>query len=299
MDRLRLGVSLLVFGGLTYFAPFALANKQCDDAYLTVQNLRAGGKFVDARSAIDTCITVCNEDKPSAKNATIDCIAWSKEDVIRTPSVLISARDGLGNELSAVQVTIDDHVVATSLTGQPIFLNTGPHTIVLDGNGVREVRPIVSIDSERKTLSVVLGQVPVVPVTNRKNELTPPPYHDPAGGTSAVRVVGFVTAGLGLAGLGLGTYFGVHALGRDKDAMCDASNVCANPDARLDAQKEGAIATGALVAGGALFLGGVVMVLVAPSKSGATSARGPAPLHTLGLAPLVGSGTGFLLRGVF
>lgn len=275
-------------------ASLASAEEGCNEVYVQVQKLRRDGKLVDARRPLETCLSACADDTPASKHAITRCQEWRKEDATRTPTLLISAKDGSQNDLSTVQVTIDGQVVASSLNGQPIPLNVGPHTVVLVGHGASETRTIVAADSERKKLAVVLGQVPLVlpPAGGAAPGGVPAagpqaPAGDTGGGTPALKIVGYVSGGLGLVGIGIGTYFGLHSLSLDKEAKCDAMNICENPDARTAAQQSVTGAIGGFVAGGALLIGGLLMVVASPSSTKATAGRvGP-----VRATPLIGAGT--------
>lgn len=281
------------------YAPGALAEERCDEVYVSVQRLRRDGKLVDARKPLEACLSACTDDTPAARHAITRCQEWRREDATRTPTLLISAKDGLQNDLASVQVTIDGQVVASSLTGQPIPLNLGPHTIVLVGNGATETRSILATDSERKKLAVVLGRAPAsaTPTATPAPALTGgrrPVQVDAGegGGTPTLKIVGYVSGGLGLVGLGVGTYFGLRSLSFDKEARCDGMNVCENPDARVSAQQSAGGAIGGFVAGGALLVGGLLMVVASPST------RSAARVGSVRAAPLVGGGAvGLSLSG--
>ena len=87
----------------------------------------------------------------------------------------------------------------------------------------------------------------------------------PAGGGQ--RATGLIVGAAGLAGLGVGAYFGVVSLDRHRDAephcagnVCDATGVSLRDDAR----QAGNASTVAFAAGGALLLGGVITYALAP-----------------------------------
>jgi hypothetical protein len=103
----------------------------------------------------------------------------------------------------------------------------------------------------------------------------------------AQRATGLVVGAAGLAGLGVGAYFGVLSLDRHRDAephcsgnVCDATGVSLRDDAR----RAGDAATVALAGGGALLLGGVITYAMAPrgSEYRPTVAVGPGSLMISG-----------------
>jgi len=123
--------------------------------------------------------------------------------------------------------------------------------------------------------------VPVVaPVVAAKPEPAPPPAPPPPppeeGGMSALAVTGLVVAGVGVVGLGVGAYFGLDAMNEDElaDAAC-TETVCqsAADQAHADnAVKSAKTANIAFAVGGALFVGGGLMFILAPSGNEKESA---------------------------
>jgi serine/threonine-protein kinase len=102
----------------------------------------------------------------------------------------------------------------------------------------------------------------------------PPPPPAPAaesnpGGTQ--RIVGLVIGGVGVVGLGLGTYFGLTAMSKDKDADAKCTPTLCQEQADFDnadsAHKSATLSTVSFVAGGALLATGAVVFFLAPSKS--------------------------------
>ena len=89
---------------------------------------------------------------------------------------------------------------------------------------------------------------------------------------STQRTVGFVTGALGLIGLGVGGFLGYRAYSLNKDSLeqCNADdpNSCTadGKSLRDDAQSAAMGSTIALAAGGALAVGGLVLVLTARSE---------------------------------
>jgi hypothetical protein len=86
-------------------------------------------------------------------------------------------------------------------------------------------------------------------------------------------------------GLGLGTYFGIHAISKNSDAedQCGSDNRCsqAGLDLTDKARKDATAANVAFAAGGALVaIGGVVFL-----------STGPSDADRVALVPLLGPGT--------
>jgi hypothetical protein len=89
------------------------------------------------------------------------------------------------------------------------------------------------------------------------------------GGLGAQRILGIGLAGVGVVGLGVGTYFALHAKARldDSNAHCALGNVCdaSGLDARSDAVRSANLATISFVAGLGALAGGAIIYLTAPS----------------------------------
>ncbi|HWP05281.1 MAG TPA: hypothetical protein VNN72_06040, partial [Polyangiaceae bacterium] len=125
------------------------------------------------------------------------------------------------------------------------------------------------------------------PPPQQKTEQTPPtapaaPAADEnPGGTQ--RIIGLVLAGGGLVGIGLGTYFGLRAIDKEKQADEKCSPTLCQEAADFESSDQAhSAATGStisFIAGGALVAAGAVVFFTAPSKS-----------SSVGLSPVVGPG---------
>jgi hypothetical protein len=96
-----------------------------------------------------------------------------------------------------------------------------------------------------------------------------------------------VSFGVGLAGVGVGSYFGLVSVSKHADAMNTCSNpVCTGPGAEAgvalwnDARKAGDLSTVAFIVGGAGVAGGLLLWFTAPRTEGS-----PAPQAEVGLGP--------------
>lgn len=137
---------------------------------------------------------------------------------------------------------------------------------------------------------VITVKIPAVIIGNGSGELptkleTPPPdpHYNPGG---AQRVIGLVTGGLGLVGLGLGSYFGLRAASKLNDSNaghCRIDDHCDKIGVSLrdDFQTAAAASTAAFIAGSVLTAAGVVLYITAPTapvNANASLARGRAEI---------------------
>jgi hypothetical protein len=90
---------------------------------------------------------------------------------------------------------------------------------------------------------------------------------------STQRTIGYVTSAVGIVGIGIGGFLGYRAYSLNKDSLDQCSNLDPNActaegkSLRDDAQSAALGSTIALVAGSALTVGGIVLVLTAKSDS--------------------------------
>lgn len=269
--------------------PARAAVPACDAAYEQVQTERAAGRYTKAREALLFCARpACGPEPGSPGSIERDCAAWLEEDLLKTPTIVLGARDESGADLRDVRVTMDGGAVALPLDGKPLEVDAGERTFVFSRRGVNVTRGVIARYGERGiplvvTITTGAGRAPGLAPTR--------PGSSAAVGVSPLRVAGLAAAAAGLVGLGIGTGFAVVAEAANRDAMCDPTDLCELPERRRDAQRAGGVATVAFFTGAGLVLGGVVLALVAPPRRAGTVA--------LRLGPLVGSQAGVALAGTF
>ncbi|MBS2014371.1 MAG: hypothetical protein JST00_15900 [Deltaproteobacteria bacterium] len=127
-------------------------------------------------------------------------------------------------------------------------------------------------------------------------ESFPPPVTEERGTTQ--RTLGWIVAGLGAAGLGVGGAFGISSMSNRDEArqyctgdLCNAQGV----SLRDDAIRDGNVATVTMIAGGAALAGGLLLVLTAghgASKEESTSRLRAAP-------SVAQNGGGLSIQGAF
>jgi hypothetical protein len=114
-----------------------------------------------------------------------------------------------------------------------------------------------------------------------------------AGGTQ--RAIGIGIGVIGLAGLGVGTYFGLASKANHDDAASHCTgNTCDSAGVALrgDAIRNGNIATVSLSAGAAVLVTGVIVTLTAPTGRRASTSQSTTP--RVGFSP-----TGVSVQGAF
>jgi hypothetical protein len=280
---------------------------QCIQANTDAQTFRREGRFAEARKELEMC---SSSSCPSLVSA--DCIKRLDELESAQPTVVFNVVDGAGRDLNEVKVTLDGAVLLDKLEGVAVGVDLGEHTLTFSAPNRPSVsQKLVFRQGEKSRIVRITMEGPHDARPDGEAQPSPsasgqtPTADDPAargGGSSgsSQRTIGFVVGGIGLAGLGIGGFFGYRAIqakGRQTD-NCQSSTTCpdyaAAADAHEDGESNGLISTIAFLAGGAATAAGVVLVLTAGPK-----AEGSAPV-ALRLTPRFGmSGAKLELAGAF
>lgn len=192
-------------------------------------------------------------------------------------------------------VTRDGIDFGTSSLGLPLPVEVGPHRITARAPGHTERGFDVDLPEGEK-IEIVVGPGPLTAASVPTPSTAPSVESEPAA-TSSLRPVAYVAGGLGILGLGIGTFFGVRALQSASDTsghcdgdVCDATGVAA----RHDEQLSGNAATIALVSGATLLTGGAALRVLTPSPAERPYVRRNLA-YVLGGAGVVAVGVGAVL----
>jgi hypothetical protein len=197
------------------------------------------------------------------------------------------------NKGAGVVITQDGHELPESVWSSGIPVDPGEHTIEAKAPRKRAWKTVVRVEATPATTPVV------VPALE-----TDPGAVDDAGRPfwGAQRIAGASAAGLGVAGVVVGSIFGALTLQKasasksnghcDADLKsCDAMGLQLQQDAHTTAH----VSTAGLAVGGAALAAGVILFATAPSASGAPAPKTGARV-TIG--PMAGAGlSGVLIRG--
>jgi hypothetical protein len=242
----------------------------CTTSYEGAQELmrpnRSESKLLLARESLRTCL------RSNCKSWIVaDCSKWLSEVETRIPSVVFSAKNTTGRDLSDVSVTAaTGETIAQSLDGHSIEMEPGPHDFVfLRADGTRvEKHALVREGEKAQNVSAIFEAAPAETSPSPSNPSVLGPKTEKT--TPTLRYVGYGLAGAGVVGLGLGAVFGLTAIAKKNDANCDGG-FC-DPEPRADALDAARVSTVAFVAGAVLGAAGIALILVSPSSS-STSAH--------------------------
>jgi hypothetical protein len=187
----------------------------------------------------------------------------------RVPQLTLLVAPGAPDD---TRVRLDGVDVAPGDLGVAMPLDPGVHVVVASAPGRAARRfEVDAAEGSTQELRVEPGEAgaaPPAPSPVAPAPLAPVerPASPRAGAGDTQRWIAYAAGGLGLVALGLGAYWGIQAINARDDPRCQGG-VC-NDEAAAQTQRDGRDAgnrsTIAFVAGGALVVGAVVLLLTAP-----------------------------------
>jgi hypothetical protein len=202
--------------------------------------------------------------------------------VAALPTLVFVAKDGDGNDLRDVDVSMDGQALATS-DGTAVAVDPGDHsfTFTKEGLPTSQSEVVVREGDKNRRVQIVLGTPKAAAATSgspASSAFAQGPGLKPVTGLFGLspneeRGVGLGVGVAGLIGLGVGSVFGFMAKATYDHAVqqCPAGNTraCTAPGAagRQTAGDQAEVSTIAFIAGGALVAAGAVLYLATPSGS--------------------------------
>lgn len=213
-----------------------------------------------------------------------------------------------------LEVSRDGAPVSQASWGVPIPVDVGNHTIEATAPGFKAFKTSSSIARDGQNIDVPIPKLeadasatgstpPATTVATETSVAPPPPDADKQSGSNQ-RTIGFVVAGVGVAGVAVGAVTGLMAMGKSNDAKnsCASDGPCpsrAAVDASKSAKTLGLISTIGFAAGGVGLAAGAALILTAPSEA-KTHANMKAGGVNMQIAPHASpSDIGVNLAGVF
>lgn len=182
--------------------------------------------------------------------------------------------------VKGLKLTRDGQVVPRAEWGFAVPTDPGPHSVTASAPGHKPWSAQRTVAGDGARAKIVVPSLASVPRAAPRPAASPP---QPWSGT-AQRTLAVVSAGLGVVGLGLGSYFGLRAMSKKHDyqSQLDAAGQCADAacsSTSHDAYVAGNVSTVAFAAGGVLLGAGAVLWLTAPhprhARTGVSPMLGP------------------------
>jgi hypothetical protein len=285
----RRGVHSLLGGALLLAAP-AVARAQdahkaeCAAAYESSQELRANGKLTKAAAALALC---AEESCPAFVRS--DCVQWLEEVQKDLPSVIISAKDPHGEDVTAVRVLVDGELLVKELDGKAVPLDPGSHKLRFELEGVAPIEQQIVVKAGQKDRALEVSfaakgaDVPEDnPYAGTEKEKAPadvPADEAESGKPGPLRPYAYVAGGVGVAGIVGFAVLG--AMGKSAESDLEASNCkpnCAQSD--VDAIKTKYVLADISLGVGIVGLGtGVALFFMSQPKHDAPPRDESARLH--------------------
>jgi hypothetical protein len=189
-------VSLLLSMSLLVPRPaLADAVHQCVQAAHEGQRLRDEGKLSSARNEFVQCSATSCPD-PVRES----CERWVAELDPRLPSIVLSAHDERGTDLSDVRVSLDGKELTRSLDGRAVTVDPGRHELLFEAEGFVPVRQFfIAREGEKlRAVTTAMGR-PVREEPSPAAVATAPRPIAPmvvAGGAGVLGFTGFAVFGL-------------------------------------------------------------------------------------------------------
>jgi hypothetical protein len=257
----------------------------CIDTYEKAQERRLQGALLEAREGFAAC---SRESCPAFIQA--DCTRFFDEVALEIPSVSFEVRSG-NRRLSEVRV-IDGERVLGRVTGAPLELDPGVHTLRFEASGAEAVTRSVVIERGEKNNVVQIDLPPLPP---------PSTPHGGAGERSGAplspverRVHPAPWIALGVGAAGVASFAFLAASGRAEERRLEKSCAPRCRDAQLQSVKTTYLVADISLAVGVsgALVGGYLLLT-----------RDPEPAATAGAWPVVvhagRDGAGATLRGSF
>jgi serine/threonine-protein kinase len=186
-----------------------------------------------------------------------------------------------------LEIRRDGALVGRAAWGAPIPVDPGPHPLDASAPGKTAWHGQAQVGGAGAKVSIEIPPLndaaapvptaPAAPATTAPATTAPaaPPADStaPSSSGSTQRLLGLISGGVGLVGIGVGSVFGAIAMsennstsGHCNGTVCDAPTVSTLNDARDDAT----VSTVAFIAGGVLLAAGVVLYLTAPKGAPTT-----------------------------
>lgn len=289
MTALRTGLLCAVTVGLLWNGSRTAAAEPtthaCVSANESGQDLLRARKLRAARARFGECSA---ESCPGAVRK--DCGEHLAEIDRAMPSMVFELRDARGDDVPSVRVAIDGEPQTEPITGTALDVDPGEHEFAFEAaGGLEGKKTFVVHEGDKGRHERVVLVAPAPPGATRP---TASAEGSPSEGHGR-RTVALAAGGVGVAGLAVGTVFGVLALSKraflDGPSECGSNKDLCPPSAAGDIATLNTLRVGADVGFGVGVVGAVLSGILF-----LTSPAGESKPATVSVLPWVGPGSGGL-----
>ena len=188
-------------------------------ALLEARSLAKLGRLLEAIDIFEqTAHFQLSDDSPEAYAQAVEAAHTEAEEVRKRMPRLKVTLVGMSSKEEALQVTMDDKATPAALLGVERPVDPGQHRVVVRVAGqVRALRELSLLEAESYHV-----ELDVSPPKPAPKPLPSGPSAEEAARQSSMQTLGYVGIGVGVLGLGVGTYTGLVALHHKSnlDAAC-------------------------------------------------------------------------------
>ncbi len=188
------------------------ASAKCAESAERAQSLWKHGKLLDAHAALRECL------KPTCPRVVRDdCTTWEPQLDAAMPTVVVAAKNGAGDDLTDVVITIDGKKLEGTTTGLASEVDPGSHVFRFVREGAAPLeRTVVVREGEKRRLvevrfegtsKVAAAASSSATTTTPASSSGPPTLTWILGGAGVAALGGFAVLGL----TGLDRYHTLHA----------------------------------------------------------------------------------------
>jgi hypothetical protein len=237
---------------------------QCMDANEAAQVSRTAGKLRDAIAKLQTCIA-----RSCPGPVRQDCTERLSELQKLVPTVVFEVVRAGGGDVLDASVTMDGVLLAPTLDGTSIAVDTGPHTFRFEAPGLDPFEEKLLIregDKARHEHVVMQPQAAPGPPAGSGSPAPPTATGDgrPAD-RAGMRIGAYASFGAGVAGIAVGSIFGALAVGNKSglSAHCSSGACPASEQSDINGlATNGAVSTVGFAVGVAGLAAGTMLFLL-------------------------------------
>lgn len=170
----------------------------------------------------------------------------------------------------------DGEELTSAIWGTPLPVDAGTRKIEATAEGYLPFSTDIAL-TDGTAQKVAIPKLEVDPNYQKQPETAPTPATAEDRGTDpgkTQRIIGYVVGGVGIVGIGVGTYFGIDAINKNNDAhsnnQCNSTGTSCTETAydQIEAaRRSGTASSVAIGVGAAALVGGFVLVITAPKAS--------------------------------
>lgn len=213
------------------------------------------------------------------------------------------------HRVSGLEIRRDDNLVREPQWGTALPIDPGRHTITATAPGKKPWTQKFEIAEDKKQHEITVAKLADAPIEPKQKPKQKPekPGPDTAQSDGTVNLaLALVAGGIGVIGIGIGTAFGVIAMGKNDDSLehCLESdpNLCQPEGVTLrdEALTAGNVSTAGFVIGGVGLAAGLVLWLTAPSAPEGDEADKPTGSAAVRFVPAIaGDGGTVVFQGTW